>query len=64
MNQPNPIVPPIQPTLSACLVSGSLPTWEQLPLDRQQELIQTLADLLTQLPPIHALLEAPDEPQH
>jgi len=63
MNQSNPIVPPFQQPLSDYLVSGDLPTWEQIPPDCQQELIQTLADLLVKLPEIHALLEVPDEPQ-
>ena len=44
------------------LVSGSLPTWEQLPQERQQELIQALAALLIHLPQLQALfLEARDE---
>jgi hypothetical protein len=60
MHVSNPISP--LPTHSY-LVSGSLPTWEQLPQERQQELIQALAALLIHLPQLQTLLEVSDEPQ-
>lgn len=34
-----------------------LPQWEQFSLERQQELIQTLAGLLLHQPPLQALTE-------
>jgi hypothetical protein len=42
--------------------TSTLPNWNQLPPQRQQELITTLALLLLHLPEVQALQEQPDEP--
>jgi hypothetical protein len=60
MNLSHPVSAlPIHPNL----VAGSLPTWDQVPAERQQELVQALAALLMALPQLQALREALDEPE-
>ena len=60
MDNPNPVSSlAIQPYL----VGGSLPRWEELPPERQQELIQALAALLMGQPQLQNLLEALHEPE-
>ena len=60
MDNPNPVSSlAIQPYL----VAGSLPRWEELPPERQQELIQALAALLMGQPQLQTLLEALHEPE-
>jgi len=49
--------------VSAFLVSGDLPTWEQIPQERQKELIVALANLLIQLPELQLLLEVRHDAQ-
>jgi hypothetical protein len=61
MNDSNLILPHSIIPVSTFLVSGSLPTWEQLPREHQHELVQALATLLMQLPQLQILLEAPHE---
>jgi hypothetical protein len=63
MNDPNLILPHSQFPINNFLISGSLPSWDQIPKSHQQELILALANLLIQLPQLHHLLEAPDDPQ-
>jgi hypothetical protein len=63
MNPPNPILPHCPHPAHPYRISGSLPTWDQLPRERQLELIQALAALLISLPKVQALWEVPDEPQ-
>ena len=62
MNPKNPTLPDPSPTLSAYVVAGSLPAWEQVPMQRQQELILTLAAIVLHLPELQPLLER--EGQH
>jgi hypothetical protein len=45
------------------LVSGGLPTWEQIPQERQKELVMALANLLIQLPELQLLLEVRHDAQ-
>lgn len=57
MNPKNPTLPnPLQP-VSAYVIDGSLPTWEQVPLRCQQELVLALAGLLLHRPELHPFLE-------
>jgi hypothetical protein len=60
---PNPILSLSQIPVSAYLVSGNPPTWEQFPMSFQQELIQVLAALLIDLPEVHPLLEVSHDPE-
>jgi len=57
MNDPKLILPVFQKPVSAFVVSGDLPTWEQIPQERQKELVLALANLLIQLPELQLLLE-------
>ena len=57
MNDPHLIVPISPIPASAFLVSGDLPTWEQISPACQKELIAALANLLIQLPELQLLLE-------
>jgi hypothetical protein len=52
---------PVQ-TVCEYITAGSLPRWEQLPPKSQQELVQTLANLLAGLPQMRAL-EVGHDPQ-
>jgi len=56
------IVQRIPQTASVAIEPGSLPSWEELPQERQRELVQTLAGLLLARPELQALLEASHEP--
>jgi hypothetical protein len=58
MNDPHIIVPISPIPVSTYLVSGDLPTWEQIPPACQKELVVALANLLIQLPELQLLLEA------
>jgi hypothetical protein len=57
MKPKNPTLP--EPNLSVCayVTAGSLPAWEQVSPQRQQELVQALAALLLHLPELQPLLE-------
>ena len=57
MNDLHLIVPISQIPVCPLLVSGDLPTWEQIPQERQKELVLALANLLIQLPELQQLLE-------
>lgn len=54
---------PSRPTPSIPLATSPLPLWNQLPLDRRQELTATLAGMILKQLPTHpsAPREAPDE---
>ena len=52
---PNLANPP-QP-VSAYVIAGSLPVWEQVPQRYQQELVMSLAALLLHRPELHPLLQ-------
>jgi len=63
MNDPHLIVPISPIPVSTYLVSGELPTWEQIPQERQKELVMALANLLIQLPELQLLLEVRHDAQ-
>lgn len=63
MNPKNLTFPDSQQTVSAYLTAGSLPTWEQVPQNCQQELILALVTLLLRLPELQTLLEGSHEPE-
>ncbi len=63
MNDPHLIVPISPIPVSNFLVSGDLPTWEQIPPVCQKELVVALANLLIQLPELQVLLEARHDAQ-
>jgi hypothetical protein len=54
---------PIQLQPASQALAESLPRWEELPPDCQQELIQALAALLLRQPATQALLETRHEPE-
>jgi hypothetical protein len=62
-NQVNPFSQSLT-VWQTCQKAENLPKWEELPLNCQQELIQTLAALLMQQPELQAVLEVRREPEH
>jgi hypothetical protein len=57
MKPKNTTLPEPNLSVRAYVTAGSLPAWEQVSAQRQQELIQALAALLLHLPELQPLLE-------
>jgi hypothetical protein len=63
MNPKNQIFPDPPQTMSVYMTAGSLPSWEQVPPNCQQELILALVSLVLHLPELQSLLEVQHEPE-